>query len=159
MEAIIESNLKVIKSFNDMLESLSINPDSITVKYDIANAAKDQDIDSYDSGGYTGNWGTVGKLAVLHQKEIVLNADDTANMLAAVQITRAMLDTIDLNAKQASLGLGNLMASGIKEEKTETLKQEVNITAEFPNVQNHTEIEDAFNNLINQASQYAYRSR
>ena len=157
MEAIIESNLKVVKSFNDMLESLSINPDSITVKYDIANAAKDQDIDSYDSGGYTGNWGTAGKLAVLHQKEIVLNADDTANMLAAVQITRAMLETIDLNAKQASLGLGSLVASGIKEEKTETLQQEVKITAEFPNVQDRNEIEEAFNNLINQASQYANR--
>lgn len=157
MEAIIESNLKVIKSFNDMLESLSINPDSITVKYDIANAAKDQDIDSYDSGGYTGNWGTAGKLAVLHQKEIVLNADDTANMLAAVQITRAMLETIDLNARQASLGLGSLIASGIKEEKTETLQQEVKITAEFPNVQDRNEIEEAFNNLINQASQYANR--
>ena len=157
MEAIINSNLQVIKSFNDMLQALSIDPDSITVKYDIAKAAKDQDIDSYDTGGYTGNWGNSGKLAMLHSKELVLNANDTANMLTAVQITRAMLDTIDLNARQASFGLGNLVASGIKDEKDNTLKQEVSIVAQFPNVQDHNEIEEALSNLINHASQYANR--
>lgn len=157
MEEIINSNLQVIKSFNDMLQALSIDPDSITVKYDIAKAAKDQDIDSYDTGGYTGNWGNSGKLAMLHSKELVLNANDTANMLTAVQITRAMLDTIDLNARQASFGLGNLVASGIKDEKDNTLKQEVSIVAQFPNVQDHNEIEEAFSNLINHASQYANR--
>lgn len=157
METIINSNLQVIKSFNDMLQALSIDPDSITVKYDIAKAAKDQDIDSYDTGGYTGNWGNSGKLAMLHSKELVLNANDTANMLTAVQITRAMLDTIDLNARQASFGLGNLVASGIKDEKDNTLKQEVSIVAQFPNVQDHNEIEEALSNLINRASQYANR--
>lgn len=157
MEEIINSNLQVIKSFNDMLQALSIDPDSITVKYDIAKAAKDQDIDSYDTGGYTGNWGNSGKLAMLHSKELVLNANDTANMLTAVQITRAMLDTIDLNARQASFGLGNLVASGIKDEKDNTLKQEVSIVAQFPNVQDHNEIEEALSNLINRASQYANR--
>lgn len=157
MEAIINSNLQVIKSFNDMLQALSIDPDSITVKYDIAKAAKNQDIDSYDTGGYTGNWGNSGKLAMLHSKELVLNANDTANMLTAIQITRAMLDTIDLNARQASFGLGNLVASGIKDEKDNTLKQEVSIVAQFPNVQDHNEIEEALSNLINHASQYANR--
>ena len=157
MEEIINSNLQVIKSFKDMLQALSIDPDSITVKYDIAKAAKDQDIDSYDTGGYTGNWGNSGKLAMLHSKELVLNANDTANMLTAVQITRAMLDTIDLNARQASFGLGNLVASGIKDEKDNTLKQEVSIVAQFPNVQDHNEIEEALSNLINHASQYANR--
>lgn len=157
MEEIINSNLQVIKSFNDMLQALSIDPDSITVKYDIAKAAKDQDIDSYDTGGYTGNWGSSGKLAMLHSKELVLNAGDTANMLTAVQITRAMLDTIDLNARQASFGLGSLVASGIRDEKDNTLKQEVSIVAQFPNVQNHSEIEEALSNLINHASQYANR--
>lgn len=157
MEAIINSNLQVIKSFNDMLQALSIDPDSITVKYDIAKAAKNQDIDSYDTGGYTGNWGNSGKLAMLHSKELVLNANDTANMLTAVQITRAMLDTIDLNARQASFGLGNLVASGIKDEKDNTLKQDVSIVAQFPNVQDHNEIEEALSNLINHASQYANR--
>jgi hypothetical protein len=38
-----------------------------------------------------------------------------------------------------------------------TLEQNVKIEASFPNVQDHNEIEEAFNNLINKASQYANR--
>ncbi len=159
MEKIIQANLNIIESFNNMLEALSIDPSDLEITYNVAKKM-DSDAkkpDSFDTGGYTGNWGSSGRLAMLHQKELVLNESDTANMLTAIQITRAMLDTIDLNARQASFGLGNLVASGIRDDKTETLQQEVKITAEFPNVQDHTEIEQAFNNLINQASQYANR--
>jgi hypothetical protein len=42
----------------------------------------------YDTGGYTGEWGPEGRLALLHQKEIVLNARDTENMLAMTQMVR-----------------------------------------------------------------------
>ena len=68
------------------------------------------------------------------------------------------MSVIDIQAKQASLGLGAITASTLKDEKPkETLEQEVHITAEFPNVNNHYEIEEAFNTLINTASQYANR--
>ena len=40
-------------------------------------------VQSYDTGGYTGDWGPEGKLAVLHEKELVLNAQDTENFLTA----------------------------------------------------------------------------
>ena len=36
---------------------------------------------SFDTGGYTGEWGSYGKLAVLHEKELVLNKNDTKNYL------------------------------------------------------------------------------
>lgn len=159
MEKIIQANLDIIESFNNMLEALSIDPSDLEVTYNVAKKMDSdaKEPDSFDSGGYTGNWGSFGRLAMLHQKELVLNETDTANMLAAVQITRAMLDTIDLNARQASFGFGDLVASGIHDNKSQTLQQEVKITAEFPNVQDHNEIEQAFNNLINQASQYANR--
>jgi hypothetical protein len=39
----------------------------------------------------------------------------------------------------------------------EVLEQNVHIEASFPAVQDRNEIEEAFNNLINQASQYANR--
>jgi hypothetical protein len=45
----------------------------------------------FDTGGYTGAWGTDGRLAMLHQKELVLNASDTENMLAAVDILREVV--------------------------------------------------------------------
>jgi hypothetical protein len=42
----------------------------------------------FDTGGYTGEWGPEGRLAMLHQKEIVLNAHDTENILSIVDMVR-----------------------------------------------------------------------
>jgi hypothetical protein len=44
-------------------------------------------IASLDSGGYTGSF-TGGKLAMLHEKEIVLNQTDTSNFLKAINVTK-----------------------------------------------------------------------
>jgi hypothetical protein len=49
-----------------------------------------------DTGGYTGSWDSSGRLAVLHQKEIVLNQEDTKNFLSAIEVLRAITCTIDL---------------------------------------------------------------
>ena len=53
---------------------------------------------AFDTGGYTGSWDSSGRLAMLHQKEIVLNAHDTENFLAAVNIVRDIASAIDLRA-------------------------------------------------------------
>jgi hypothetical protein len=58
----------------------------------------------YDTGGYTGEWGPEGKLAVLHQKELVLNADDTENLLKTITFIRDLVNMIDSQASFASLG-------------------------------------------------------
>lgn len=112
---------------------------------------------SFDTGGYTGNWGPEGKLAVLHQKEIILNAQDTENFLTAIQIVRSLSDKLERNALLAHQGLGNITASSNLSLGGDTLEQHVTITAEFPNVVDHNEIQEAFNTLVNQASQYANR--
>ena len=156
MQEIIDSNTAVIESFNDMIAALAIDEGSLTVTYDI-NTAPETDPEQFDTGGYTGEWGNKGKIAVVHEKELILNEDDTTNFLSAIQVTRAMLETIDLNAKQASLGMGSLIASTVKDEAVQTLEQEVHITAEFPNVSDHNEVEEALRNLMNTASQYANR--
>ena len=45
----------------------------------------------FDTGGYTGDWhSTEGKLAILHQKELVLNARDTENFIQLRDILRDM---------------------------------------------------------------------
>jgi hypothetical protein len=49
----------------------------------------------YDTGGYTGIWGPEGKLAFLHEKEIVLNKDDTENLLKTVSFIRELVNMID----------------------------------------------------------------
>ena len=111
----------------------------------------------FDTGGYTGEWGNEGKIAMLHEKELVLNANDTSNFLEALNISRQLIEMIEMNARASSLGLGEMVASTIK-DTSQTIEQQVNITAEFPNATDHSEIEEAFDNLINIASQYAYRN-
>ena len=106
----------------------------------------------YDTGGYTGEWGQDGKLAVLHQKELVLNASDTANMLDIVNIVRDIVRQIDA---QALYSRGRRFDLPRIETRAETLEQNVHIEANFPNATSHQEIEQAFDNLINLASQYA----
>lgn len=107
------------------------------------------------TGGYTGEWGNSGRLAILHQKELVLNADDTTNFLSAIEMVRDITKSIDLQAQSQGIGLGALSAAGIA--SSSAFEQNVNIQASFPNATSHSEIEEAFNNLINRASQFAGR--
>ena len=53
-------------------------------------------------------------------------------------------------------GLGDLIMPKVTGTDNE-LEQNVHIEAEFPNVTDHNEIEQAFTNLVNMASQYANR--
>jgi hypothetical protein len=118
----------------------------------------ERDLKKFDTGGYTGSWGSNGRLAMLHQKELVLNADDTSNMLQAIEIVRKIARVIDLNAANAANAFGMLTATTAT-TNDQIIEQEVTIHAEFPNATNHTEIEEAFNSLINRASQFANRKK
>lgn len=119
--------------------------------------ARDGRLKLFDTGGYTGSWGSDGRLALLHQKELVLNSSDTENFLSAVSILRDITSQIDLQA--ASMSYNNILDSTRFTASTQrdTLEQNVTIHAEFPNATDHTEIEQAFQNLSNLASQYAGR--
>lgn len=116
---------------------------------------KELGIQTFATGGYTGGWGPEGKLAILHEKELILNQDDTQNILSTVSLIRELVNMID--AQAASASLFNLISTPSPNPNANTLEQKVEITAEFPNVNDRYEIEEAFNNLINTASQYANR--
>ena len=119
-----------------------------------------KDIVGYASGGYTGDWaGSDGRLAMLHKKELILNAHDTDNMLDAITILRDITSNLGatLLNRMASInasGIGALGAAGA----AAGLEQMVTINAEFPNVTNSHEIEDAINNLVNRASQHIHKN-
>ena len=115
-------------------------------------------VSAFDTGGYTGDWGPEGKLAMLHQKELVLNANDTENFLLGIQMLRSISDILERNASLASMTSSNLSAYTLSNSFGQTLEQQVTIQAEFPNVSDHNEIEIAIDNLINRASQFAYKS-
>lgn len=112
----------------------------------------------FDTGGYTGKWGPEGKLATLHEKELVLNKQDTQNILAAVSLIRQIASAIDLQALMQSFGLLSVGATKIGTLAHTNLEQKVEITAQFPNAIYHDEIKEAFDTLINRASQYANRN-
>ena len=109
---------------------------------------------AFDTGGYTGAWGRSGKLGILHEKELVLNSSDTQNILSAVSVVRSMNNL--LSSLSSNIGNTTNALSSMMRNDSNILGQNVNITANFPNVSNRNEIEAAFNNLINRASQYVY---
>ena len=117
------------------------------------NEAMSYVIAHYDTGGYTGKWNdNEGKIAMLHQKELVLNSSDTENILNAVDMVRQMADTLKTISGLSVKGTGFNKLGG------DTIKQRVEITAEFPNVQSSNEIENALLSLADSAYQYSYRT-
>jgi hypothetical protein len=73
-------------------------------------------VTSLDTGGYTGEWGTSGRLAMLHEKELILNANDTANFLDALNVSRELVNkVIEMNARASSFGIGGLSPSSIQD--------------------------------------------
>ena len=117
-----------------------------------------QTVASAATGMYTGEWGNEGKLAVLHEKELVLNKNDTANILRAVDLVRNIENALSSSMLSSILaqtsGLSNFSSSN-----TSSLEQNVHITAEFPNVDSKAEIEAAFEEIINLATQKAFESK
>lgn len=110
----------------------------------------------FDTGGYTGSWANGdkdGRLAVLHQKELVLNSEDTKNILSAVDIVRSigasMRDRI--NSLTSKFNNNNNIANNGM-----VIEQKVSIDARFEGQTESSQIETALINLVNYASQHAY---
>ena len=118
----------------------------------------------FDTGGYTGDWlGDDGKAAILHKKELVLNKDDTKNILSVVNIVRGMQGIIsamnDSMISRTSAMTSSLVPNTGFEAGQSDLNQNVRIEASFPGVSSRAEIEQAFENLVNMASQHAYNTQ
>lgn len=117
----------------------------------------------YASGGYTGDWGSDGRLAILHQKELVLNQEDTKNMLAAVQNIRELAPSMiaEMRARisgtaAASQSLFGSRYSSMRsafDRKATELAQSVQINADFPGVRDAIEIKEALESLIQTSAQ------
>lgn len=122
-------------------------------------------IKHYDTGGYTGDWnGGDGRLAVLHSKELVLNKEDTKNMLAAIDSVRQIAGLGNSITNTIASGIGKMIASltGLgNSHKYETYNTdttgnntntfEITMNVDGGDVQ---EIQQAILNLPNLASQF-----
>lgn len=115
----------------------------------------------YATGGIADFTGPAWLDGTKSKPELVLSASDTQNILATVESVRKLdsstlrlLNSYIANASLAmTFGLSNMSAQSVL-GGADTLRQDVHITAEFPNATNSQEIEDAFDSLINRAAQF-----
>lgn len=109
----------------------------------------------YATGGYTGDWGSdEGKIAILHEKEIVLNKDDTKNFLKGTYILREISSSLEGSLNNRMNGIGIRFNNSKNKDE---IQQNVHIDATFPNVDSKREIEEALSDLVNLAAQRVLR--
>ena len=117
-------------------------------------------LSSYDEGGWTGGG---AELAVVHPNEYVLTSQDAPNMLAAAQIASRVMDRVaDLKAaamSQVGGAIGGLFTAVANANENNMNEQQIIINADFPAVESAREIKQAFNELVNLASQRASGNR
>lgn len=143
------------------IDIVNNNPYGIHVKssdgkYPDLGWIKKSQVTRWNTGGYTGDWGDdSGRLAILDRKELVLNKEDTPNILNAVEIMRGIANSMNLSmlSRMAESINGVQNSSNSIAADSDTLEQNVHIDATFPGVKDAREIEQALNNLVNVASQ------
>ena len=124
------------------------------------------DLVGFNTGGYTGDWAdNSGRLAFIHKKELILNSQDTKNILQAVDIVRSIDGIMEsimgkafdrVNAQLNGLNSMNIPVSSTATDST--IEQHIEINADFPGVEKASEIISAFENLTNMATQYAFKT-
>lgn len=163
------TNGVVVDMVNDSYGDYSYHIHSADGTYSDLGWVKKSQLSGYDTGGYTGSWdGGEGRLALLHSKELVLNADDTSNFLTAVSSIREIANLGNISSTIASgvaslvrsmLGFSNNnLSEAFSSNNSTTEGDTFNISAEFPNANNAEEIREAIMSLPTLASQYLSRN-
>lgn len=142
------------------IDIVNNNPYGIHIKssdgrYPDLGWIKRNQVTRWNTGGYTGDWGDdSGRLAILDRKELILNKDDTANMLNILQLTRDFMNSMNnVLLSRMINSVNGVSNTGMGMVNEDTLEQNVHIDATFPNVKDAREVEEALNNLVNVASQ------
>ena len=127
----------------------------------------------FATGGYTGDWsgsgidGQGGRLAILHQKELVLNESDTKNMLEAIKglrelnfndVAKTILQSSNVQAQVlAHVGSGILQGlANINSGNSTENYRNVTINADFSGVRSADAIYQALMELENSGMQTVY---
>lgn len=141
MSKSFENYTSVINDLNKRLELLlvSLSVDKTINLNDALNG-----VQQFDTGGYTGDFNG-GKLAILDQKELILNKVDTANILEAIKLIRGVSMSDLFNVKTPTI---NPMKSDVQ-----NIFKIDEVT--FPNAENVREIQEALLTLPQVAKQKA----
>lgn len=128
---------------------------------------------SFATGGYTGGWdNSDGRLAVLHQKELVLNESDTSNLLKVINILRQVVASMNFSgiadslvnsttqwmnkAAMQPLTAGNISNISSVNNDTNNNYKNVTVNADFSGVQSAEAIYQALTELENYGMQESY---
>ena len=139
----LKSSIDKFKKINGTLE-LVADKNGNTFKIEMASAK---------TGAYTGTFGPGEKIMGVHEKELILNAADTANILSAVDLVRQM--KYSANSKNA---LSSIFEAAAFNALNQGVEQRVEITANFPNATDANDIRQAILSLADNAYQYVNRS-
>ena len=146
---------------------------------DEANKAALNRLAQYRSGGYTGTWEgsnkldgiKSGRLAFLHQKELVLNEQDTKNVLEAVNVLRGIsinqvAEGIIAASRAASTAINGVgaglmqtiagLTQNVQSGDTNTYSRNMTVNADFSGVKSAEAIYQALMELDNYGMQNAY---
>jgi hypothetical protein len=146
-------------------DAISIYDNKTTLKKKrISTTAAASNIPGFDTGGYTGEWGGgEGRMAMLHSKELVLNAKDTENILDAVSAVRSFASIGNSINEAIMSGIAKMLlsASGkvlgsvskVDNSSNDNSQNIFHINAEFPNANDMAEIQAAILSLPRIASQ------
>ena len=114
-----------------------------------------EDLEGFRTGGYTGSWSNDdGKLALLHQKELILNEQDTQNILKAVSLVRDFAESF--KSQMFTNPFTDLHKITAPLNPHTDVDQQIHITAEFPNAESASEIKDALLSLSDMAIQHSF---
>ena len=124
---------------------------------------KQMGLPTFKSGGYTGEWGPSGRLAIIHEKELILNQNDTNSLINIIReyskLKSTNMDILNLSFNDIITKFKSIINKINFNDQNQVAAQQVSIEASFPNVSVASEIEDAFNDLLNRAAQYASLNR
>lgn len=143
-------------TYRHMLADMNDNDSMYVYNYErLKEFLKAHNLESLATGGYTGEWDDSGRLAVLHQKELVLNQDDTRNILAAVDLIRNLETALSASMYDKILSEAHSMFTRELFDlgQVSDIEQNVYINAEFPNAEDKDEIREAFQEIIALAQQ------
>lgn len=136
-----------------------------TERYTVASGNRVTKKLQFASGGYTGEWNNGsdidnGRLAYLHQKELVLNEQDTKNILSAVDIMRNLSSNVEsaIASRVASMAAGMMSTMGARGYSAGASNSEGQTfyidTLSFPNANDVSTIQEAIMTLPNIVTQY-----
>ena len=94
--------------------------------------------------------------ALYDEEKWNISHEDFLDMYSAIQDWMNILSTQTISAMQ---GFGSIMSPYYQTPEADELEQNVHIEANFPGVTDSSAIEEAFENLVNKAAQFANRKR